>query len=166
MEKAVKWFTAGAIIGAITPYVLMLMAKIPGVGVEQATLSIPFQTTDTSLINWVLGLVKYNPNIPGTIPILGISLQSLLMTAIGGGLLFVVGGMAYEYLDQSLKLGLSKGMRLGAVLAVGTLLAGWIVNGFKMPSATGLIVLGIGSIVAGVVYYNVFKGLKQEALLP
>src|SRR3990167_490521 len=164
MERTLKWGIAGGIISGLTPFFLKAVSYI-GIGVStQATLTIQFQTTDTALASWATKLINYSPNLPGSF--LGINLQQVFMLAISGAILFALGGWLYDKLDENFKFGASKPIKLGAVIAIGTLVSGWLLNGWKIPSIQGLIVLAIGSAIAGLAYYWTLSATKQLDILP
>lgn len=162
MKTIGRWAMAGAIIGAIEPYVIKALAWA-GIGIKQiqATyVDIPFKTTDPALANWIFNMLNVQP--PTTFSLLGIPIGSILMTAIAGAVLFAVGGWIYEAIGYELK----QPGRLIAALAFGTLIGGWIANGFAIPTWAALTPLIVGSAIAGTTYYLIFTGLEQKQYLP
>ena len=160
-QRAGRWLGAGAIIGALIPIILSWVGKIPGITVtNQATIAIEFSTPGTALADWLLGIISIDPNIPN---LLGIPIQSILIGALSGAMLFVGGAFIADALNI---LKGSKAAKIGWILFVGGLATTWIVSGFSFPGFTVLIGLGVSAAISGFLYFQGFKLAGQEKLIP
>lgn len=148
-----KYWVFGAILGALLPWALSIINKIPGITITQSTIALNVADVNTGLAGWLFNVFGANIGFP-----------EIIMSAIGGILFVVLGAYVVNItkLDKTLKIKTKVG-RIALIVFTASLVSGWLMDmSLALPGIAVIVSNVIGSVVLAFILVTLDNVLKLK----
>ena len=155
MDTIKKYWLFGALIGALLPWALTIISKIPGIVVTASTISLNVANVNTGLAAWAFNVFGANIGLP-----------EMLLSALGGILFIALGIVIVDILNLEKVLGLkTKTSKLATTIFVASLVSGWIMDmSLGIPGIAVIVSNVIGAVALAFILITLDNTLKLKLI--